>query len=146
MMKVLRNYKADSYDLKWNMLQIFTNFRHVLKRHNDDKSFEIICSRLGIDCNINQCHIFYRYSIDGSLFKDKTFTRKLYDLGSNYDEKQLLYHLMLDKMHCYYAHSYDTRHRFTTKQKKIIKNIKEEDYKVRFCRKSIFDLDEISEN
>eukprot|EP01084_Bolivina_argentea_P102716 183991_1 len=72
-------------------------FHHALFYHSHENDiFEQIYKQI-TPCNISNCKIFERHYIDGSNCK----------IFNEYS--------ILDKIHCYYAHSYDIGHRLTRK-------------------------------
>eukprot|EP01084_Bolivina_argentea_P017346 32407_1 len=92
-----------------NRTQLLNGFLH-LNQHNDDKRFELIYNSLK-KCDLDKCVGFRRHYRDRNKSCDN-----LYD---GLDMYQTIKLQILDKMHCYYCHSYDTGYRFRENEKII---------------------------
>eukprot|EP01084_Bolivina_argentea_P260208 439352_1 len=90
-----------------NILNVLNDYIFLIHKYNDDQNFEIIANELG-QCDLKTCNMFMRYCRDKT--KDESF--------SNMHES-VCYEL-LDKMHCYFHHSYDTGSRLSNTEKQSI--------------------------
>eukprot|EP01084_Bolivina_argentea_P175370 303706_1 len=88
--------------------QILNDFIHLIRNHNDDKSFEAIYVMLGAFCDHQKCHMLQR------LYSKK--------LLSNVDTMTNVNQQIMDKIHCYYKHCYDFGCRLTSKERTLIQN------------------------
>eukprot|EP01084_Bolivina_argentea_P140057 246337_1 len=92
---------------------------HLLQYHNDnDDEFECIFNVLGGYCAIKQCVIFQRNN------RNRNHNRKpqhVYQEHVNVPVCQIM-----DKIHCFYRHSFDIGNILHSKQKSIIDNRKYE--------------------
>eukprot|EP01084_Bolivina_argentea_P253001 424867_1 len=114
LVKVLKQYNCDilkGMD-KSKILCMVNDYLHVMHQHNDDEQFEGIVNRLG-GCNIAQCNRLKRN------YRNRTWTC---NEMKNMDFDNLFENIM-DKMHCYFQHSYDIGNRLTLKDKELINNI-----------------------
>eukprot|EP01083_Nonionella_stella_P118359 353314_1 len=84
------------------------DFIHLIHKHDNGEAFEFILSKLP-QCNIKICRGFSRN------YRDRTkCDNTKHDCGINLG--------ILDKIHCYFAHSYDIGHRLNTHEAKEIEN------------------------
>eukprot|EP01084_Bolivina_argentea_P318771 552900_1 len=96
--------------------QILDDYFHLLSQHNSAKDFESIYNQLEITCNISSCVMFKR---------NHTSRNK----GNNvYTSNPVMYQI-LDKIHCYYAHSFDIGHRLPYHEQEYINNQENDDNK-----------------
>eukprot|EP01084_Bolivina_argentea_P311879 539895_1 len=106
-----KNIECDEKDI--NPSQILDCFLHSLNNHNSSDSFEFIFNKL-ILCDItqSQCVAITRN------FRRKTqlqFSRnELENLYTQRDPKHIIFCQILDRIHCYYLHSYDIGHRLSS--------------------------------
>eukprot|EP01084_Bolivina_argentea_P095037 170864_1 len=79
---------------------LVNHYIHLLLEHNDDNDFQYIMNKFG-DCDINTCKAFRRNyenkSVDDSKIAPDAMTRVQCEI--------------LDKIHCFYAHSIHTGNR-----------------------------------
>eukprot|EP01083_Nonionella_stella_P255163 876169_1 len=79
---------------------ILSHYHHILRRHNDDTSFTILCKRfrncklINKHCSINTCLHFERYQKDTKSNAECTGITELFD-----------------NIHCYFIHSFDLVYR-----------------------------------
>eukprot|EP01084_Bolivina_argentea_P057923 105784_1 len=104
-MNGIKNNTLDINDL--SITQILDDFLHL--HHNDDQ-FEYISNEFGF-CNINHCMRVERQYQYMSNMKYRT--------GSAYSHRLILQNI-LDKIHCFYCHSYDMGFRLTKLDKYLI--------------------------
>ena len=81
-------------------------FFHLKSEH--DHEFDKIYHDLGGKCDVNTCTMVKR-----------SFYRKYSSNILEYDCNQCI----IDKIHCYFQHSYDCGYRFTPEENKMIENI-----------------------
>eukprot|EP01084_Bolivina_argentea_P016722 31249_1 len=89
------------------------DYLHLLIHHNTDHNMEYIYHLFGGYCAINECNRFKRNYRDRS--KNSLSMQ-------NYSSNQQL----IDKMHCYYMHSFDFGYRLNATERKIIQCIEEQ--------------------
>eukprot|EP01084_Bolivina_argentea_P072007 130789_1 len=84
------------------ILQILNDYLHLMGKHDDIDQFEYITNQLE-NCAMNECKI---------LAPDKRNRNELHDSIAYYD--------IMDKIHCYYHHSYDSGYRLSIEDKENI--------------------------
>ena len=84
-----------------NILEILNDFLHLIAYHNTDDEFEFISNKLEF-CDINKCAKFMRNQRD----RNKTNCS--------------LIESIIDKIHCYYSHSFDIGYRLNSVEKREI--------------------------
>eukprot|EP01084_Bolivina_argentea_P249309 417289_1 len=104
-------------DIHWDLLPLLNSYLHLIEKHTNNTDFEFITSRCNF-CDVNSCVSFSRNN--RSMFED---------IESNDDEKKIALetensfrYQIMDKMHCYFHHSYDMGYRFTRKEKNMMHN------------------------
>eukprot|EP01084_Bolivina_argentea_P319670 554467_1 len=85
-----------------NMKTILNNFLCLSTDHNTDTEFEYIYTQLNAQCNIYNCKRFKRNYRNRSDEKQQQYTETL--------EQQII-----DKIHCFYCHSFDIGYRLHSK-------------------------------
>eukprot|EP01084_Bolivina_argentea_P178450 308482_1 len=100
--------KQQPFD-EMDSLQLLNEFLHLLDKHNDDEQFEYISSKLQ-HCDINSCKAFRRNHRN----RDIQHEEKNNELNIEDSIKLEI----IDKIHSFYCHSYDTGNRL-----KISENI-----------------------
>eukprot|EP01084_Bolivina_argentea_P300163 517488_1 len=94
-----------------NINEVLDDFLYVMKNYNDDDQYEYIHTQLGGFCQLDQCKYFRRrYSDKQTQSMDYTVT-----------------HQIIDKIHCFYRHSFDTGYRLNCRERLIIANIQDDD-------------------
>eukprot|EP01084_Bolivina_argentea_P185445 319784_1 len=94
-----------------NINIILNHFLHLIDAYKNDE-FELIYDTLGGFCDIEQCNIFKRNHRDRCQYNN--VERKVND-------KIALHVAILDKIHCFYSHSFDIGHRVTVNEKNSLK-------------------------
>eukprot|EP01083_Nonionella_stella_P144553 451542_1 len=89
-------------------------FLHLLDEHDDDDDFQAIVHVMDC-CDIVSCNAYRRNTRDRDTRCIPNNNHSNVPSTARAD--------ILDKIHCYYMHSYDTGHRLTTKQKTELKNM-----------------------
>eukprot|EP01084_Bolivina_argentea_P023139 43104_1 len=79
------------------------SYLHLISMHNNTDDFEYIFNKLGI-CSVDQCDIFKRHQ-----------SRRIKTAISTEVKQNII-----DKIHCYYYHSFDIGHRFTSKEQQLL--------------------------
>eukprot|EP01084_Bolivina_argentea_P287005 492432_1 len=116
------NMNIDDY--VYNSTQILNDFHHLLHIHNDQfenihTTFKQKCNS-GNPCTIN-CLSLRRNYRDRSFFK--THNADLKQLYFNCQESNdISNQQILDKIHCYYLHSFDIAYKLSTTDKMEIRN------------------------
>eukprot|EP01084_Bolivina_argentea_P253478 425781_1 len=94
--------------------KILAWFLHSLQKHDENEEFDFIVKQLG-SCDLVNCTIFRRN-------RDKNKQKQNYE-----NTQDLLYFQTMDKIHCYYQHSYDIGHRSKKESNRIITEIHNDD-------------------
>eukprot|EP01084_Bolivina_argentea_P040060 74028_1 len=96
------------------------DFLHLINEH--DSYFEAIYNRLGGFCDIKQCKIFCRNK--RARFNDAELSKLYFDNDINeIDIRSIVAKQVLDKIHCYYQHSYDVAFRLRPTEASILESI-----------------------
>eukprot|EP01084_Bolivina_argentea_P052682 96770_1 len=109
---ILMRYEANAIDTVDNvdMVKILDAFLFLLQFHNSDDEFEYICAELSLNCCLNQCKILqfnYRKRYNCSIH------------GANPTETARK--MILNKIHCYYNHTFDMGYRLNSNERALIK-------------------------
>eukprot|EP01084_Bolivina_argentea_P271121 461200_1 len=134
-----------------NILSIINDFLHCIFTHNDDDTFKVVADTLGI-CNLESCEIFRRnYRDRGKMAIDNKKRSEIY-AGTGTDAVYSIGMLqVLDKIHCYFMHSYHIGNKLSIKDETKINSIDEQkfdedDIKTYISNKNIIALNKISLN
>eukprot|EP01084_Bolivina_argentea_P170686 295782_1 len=104
--ETMKKYNNSFGNQNINILSVLNNFLHLLENHNDDDQFEIISDMLP-KCNCTEtakCAAFQRnYRNRVKLTDDNKKRDSIY----KHNSQNVLTCQILDKIHCYYMHSYD---------------------------------------
>eukprot|EP01084_Bolivina_argentea_P271049 461068_1 len=110
---------------------VLNDFVYVMKEFCDsDHNFDYIYNYMQMSCNLNQCKIAKRRNVRNKVQKsiDKISEPTNHDHDKLIDDKQssheMVFEQIMDKIHCYFFHSYATAMRLTTNEKTIVDNIK----------------------
>eukprot|EP01083_Nonionella_stella_P309035 1092882_1 len=108
LMKIVTRYDQaiDYLQHNHNLTEIIDKFIHVSNVHSDDDQFELFANMLG-GCAINQCEAFNRHHQNNH---------------TNPACEQIL-----DKIHCYFMHSYDVGNRLRKHEKDRIRTEQKRD-------------------
>eukprot|EP01083_Nonionella_stella_P184445 669632_1 len=96
--KRLINVMNSMYNHTFNtdgIIDVMNDFLFLSKYHNGEKDFEYIYTQIGGECPLNDCHGFRRNNRDGTT------------CGCVQSQYNTTEYQLLDKIHCFYAHSYD---------------------------------------
>eukprot|EP01084_Bolivina_argentea_P005725 10807_1 len=115
----LTRLQKSMLESEYRMSDITNDFTHLLQSHDNDEStdFEYIYTALGGICDINNCRMFQRNYLERNR-NTKPSTSTPNDLTEWQQQ-------IIDKIHCFFCHSYDIGHRLTSREKWIIKMISE---------------------
>eukprot|EP01084_Bolivina_argentea_P040061 74030_1 len=111
---IMKSY-TDSTNTDTIGIQLLENFIHLIYNHDDYNSFNIIYHRLEASCNLDQCKIFQRNYRDRSTTRSRNQLYKLFGAQDtvDIDVRDIAIKQIVDKMHCFYYHSYDIGYRLT---------------------------------
>eukprot|EP01084_Bolivina_argentea_P213367 362393_1 len=115
------------------------DYFHLLIHHNSEADIEIIYEQFGGFCDIFACNVFKRNYRNRN--KQQMALR-------NYSAQQQI----IDKIHCYYCHIFDTGYRLKASEQKRIESVKEQKYdtvddtKQNFINGKLFLLNQIIKN
>eukprot|EP01084_Bolivina_argentea_P090502 163069_1 len=98
-------YGNDTYTSKFTF--IINDYIHVLLEHNNDDDFEYICSQFGY-CDISKCAAAHR------IYCKKT---KNPSMATNIN---IAMQQIMDKIHCYYSHTFDIGYRLNASERQSI--------------------------
>eukprot|EP01084_Bolivina_argentea_P016271 30479_1 len=114
--RLLNEYNSDEYfedSDSDKMCNILNAFHHVLQFHDSDQQFKQIYDELNKQCKYQSCKIYNRHNI----------RRRHHHIEDEYKSNQSTYAYttqhILDKLHSFYLHSYDTLSRLRPSQQFI---------------------------
>eukprot|EP01084_Bolivina_argentea_P019058 35456_1 len=96
------DYKIDDDDM--NICQLLDDYLYLQQYHNTDNEFEYIYYQLGGFCDIQTCDVFKRNHNNSNTF-------------TGYDTSR---YQILDKIHCFYCHTFDIGLRLTQQERDIL--------------------------
>eukprot|EP01084_Bolivina_argentea_P123697 219197_1 len=98
----------------YHLIMLLNDYHHILAQHDTDEEFEFIVNAFG-DCNIFKCQRFRRNYRDRYETKENNINNKQNNISSLniYDE-------IIDKIHCYFLHTYNMCYRLSNKDKKTL--------------------------
>eukprot|EP01083_Nonionella_stella_P186849 685271_1 len=89
------------------IVEIVNDYLHIIHiHHNDDKAREFMSGKLG-ECSLIKCESFVRNRANASAGNSQ----------QNDDVKDIVFCEIMDIIHCYLQHCYDTGNRLTTREK-----------------------------
>eukprot|EP01084_Bolivina_argentea_P272996 464945_1 len=100
---VMLNYNGSKVMDHVDIQQILDDYLFLLQHYNDDQCFEFIHHQFDTFCNNKTCNILSR------MYRNRKISGKLSILSC-------FKHDIMDKIHCYYQHSFDVGHRLTSRQ------------------------------
>eukprot|EP01084_Bolivina_argentea_P016658 31146_1 len=109
---VIQNYNPIDCNLEnEDVTKILDIVLHLISKHDSDHEFERIVNQFG-QCNIMECVVF---------------TRHYRNSNKPYLEEQRLYVTqIMDKIHCFYLHSYDIGNRLSVNELEQIYQVRDE--------------------
>eukprot|EP01084_Bolivina_argentea_P236051 397023_1 len=105
------HFHGDDIDI----LVIINNYLHLMGAHKSDKEFEFITNCLG-SCEIKKCECFAR----NNTRRLSCYVKK--DIPQNNSTEDMVCTQVMDKIHCYFQHTYDTGKKLTIVEKQLIHN------------------------
>eukprot|EP01084_Bolivina_argentea_P105210 188343_1 len=107
--------ESDSFNIdKIDIKLLLNDFLYLLNNYNNDDQFECIYNTLCCVCNIKNCKIFRRNYRNRN--NDK-FIRTIYPIYGTYDTVKVQ---ILDKIHCFYSHTFDIGFRLSQKDRLLL--------------------------
>eukprot|EP01084_Bolivina_argentea_P225876 381626_1 len=97
-----------------NIQDTLNHFLHLMDNHNSNHDFEYVYTMLGGSCCILNCNKFKRN------YRQRNDNKTLYPTGNK------LYCQIMDKIHCFYRHSFDIGYRLRSKHEVLLNRAKEE--------------------
>eukprot|EP01083_Nonionella_stella_P169768 576369_1 len=124
-MKLLKQCADYPFKSSFNNKDILNLFHHLQLFHDNDKDFHIIYTACGGSCDIGTCQSFRRNYRNRNRFKQNEAHSALYGLATSNmtDDEKIKFMLnaqIMDKIHCYFQHSYDIGYRLDTHQLQLI--------------------------
>eukprot|EP01084_Bolivina_argentea_P216385 367625_1 len=113
----LKKYNSFQHDTELDIISALNSFHHLLNAHDGNQQFEEIYHILNEEfgnCDVLKCHQFRRIRRERN--KENCENDMLSKEISFIDD-------IIDKMHCYYQHSYDMGFRLTPNERKKIGKI-----------------------
>eukprot|EP01084_Bolivina_argentea_P173704 300894_1 len=98
------NFKSDEH----NICDLLNSYLYLLKHHNDIYAFEFIFKELGGFCDVTNCSLFERN------YRNRHNENELHLL---YSDTKTAYRQIIDKIHCFYMHSFDVGCKLNSKQR-----------------------------
>eukprot|EP01083_Nonionella_stella_P008008 23049_1 len=96
-----KNVNMEDIDIE----STYNDFLYLVNNYSNDEQFEYIYNQLGECCDTNQCPIFARNYRDRTLKNTHTVSARSQ---------------ILDKIHCFYKHTFDMRYKLTAAQRKRV--------------------------
>eukprot|EP01084_Bolivina_argentea_P113445 202169_1 len=109
-------------------IQVLDDYLYLMSNANGIKQFEYMFQYFGGECSINKCQMFARNYRDHSKVLD-TFP-------IHYDKRYLCLRQILDKIHCYFFHSFDTGNMLTSQELSQLETIKTNAEEKTYCKHS----------
>eukprot|EP01083_Nonionella_stella_P201045 735708_1 len=102
---VMQQYRRNKYSSHFidHINQYLEDFLHLIHYHPTNTEFEAIYAKFGGKCNLRKCRSFKRHNSN---------RQKLHHMHSFDVHTQIL-----DKIHCYYTHSFDIGMRLSHKER-----------------------------
>eukprot|EP01084_Bolivina_argentea_P000586 1100_1 len=118
-------YNIDCDPKQYNINQICESFTHALQYHDNEDYFEYIYNTIESKCNLEHCSAYQRNNRDRKLMKNNNIRNKTYSIHSDHKRKhkyqtKMIFCQIMDKIHCYYCHSYDVKYRLTPQQRTFV--------------------------
>eukprot|EP01084_Bolivina_argentea_P206051 351880_1 len=96
--------------LNMNINQLLNCYHHVLQQHQSDNHIDFINQSLK-NCNISKCIQFERNYRNRQELNEKHVT---------HDSYTICVQDIMDKIHCYFAHAYDTGNKLTNTNRLLL--------------------------
>eukprot|EP01083_Nonionella_stella_P135289 411562_1 len=116
LLSVLSHYQShglNAYDIQLDIHDVLNDFLYLLEHHNDEYSFQRLYELFGGFCDINHCAAFQR-NYRNRANEHWDVTNPLY---ANIDSTDIVKQQIMDRIHCYYRHSFDMGYRLGIDEK-----------------------------
>eukprot|EP01084_Bolivina_argentea_P178651 308771_1 len=125
---------AQVFDEKQTIVSTLNDFHHLLNIHESVQEFEYIYKNMkGDSCQLSDCLMMRR------THRDRCNSKELSELYFQHDSKDIVTQQILDKIHCYYSHSFDIGHRLLERDISHIRQIFDEKTMEYDVNQDIFD-------
>eukprot|EP01084_Bolivina_argentea_P136991 241274_1 len=128
--KMLNQYDAYNHDdilENINLTDILNNFNHLLLCHDTDDDFNKIYDKLSYNHSYHTCKVYLRHyrrqTNSNGRYANIYHQHEKEEKMQENDRRNILSMNILDKIHSYYCHSYDTLLRNKASQKRNMQNI-----------------------
>eukprot|EP01084_Bolivina_argentea_P010941 20428_1 len=137
--KSLHNYYNDR-NADINIVGVLNHFLYLVNQFSDvDDNFEYIYNYLGGQCIINQCQIVKRIYINRNIIHNEAADEDIKDIARTQ---------IMDKIHCFYIHSFDMGNRLNLEENLIAdhtehdkkNNLDEDEYSLNVLNKKILKM------
>eukprot|EP01084_Bolivina_argentea_P302144 521479_1 len=111
------NYQDDLDIGNIDIDQILNSFLHLMQLHNSEDEYELLFNKFDLisNCKLNECNIWRRHYTHRADYRCGYFHQESYDTMSSAVVQ------ILDKIHCYYIHSFDIGHKLSARDRNILK-------------------------
>eukprot|EP01084_Bolivina_argentea_P020584 38274_1 len=101
----------------YNNSALLNDYIHLLNEHNSNEDFEYVykcfISEMTDICDVMTCNFFCRYQRDRSRDYEANVRDQLYNTS---DTKEITTQQIIDKIHCYWLHTFDLGYKLTSKE------------------------------
>eukprot|EP01084_Bolivina_argentea_P260230 439408_1 len=108
---------------QYNAVELMNDFHHLCFDHDEEfediHNYLISDKVLGATCNKLNCKLLYRNNRDRDLCSKNDEVLRLLFYNTVLSEERIIDQL-IDKIHCYYLHSFDTGKRLTRSEEKYL--------------------------
>eukprot|EP01084_Bolivina_argentea_P020546 38200_1 len=119
---LIRNNNDRYFDeLYSNSMCILNKFNHLLLHHDDDTDFEFIYKLFHKKCEFKNCKFIIRNRRNRNNSIDYD-TNHLYCINNTINDEIIMIQELLDRIHCYYLHSYHIGCRLSKTERDTIYN------------------------
>eukprot|EP01084_Bolivina_argentea_P225874 381621_1 len=115
-----------------NIISLLDNFLYLLTNYQNDEQFAKIYQELGGACHLQQCELFCRNVNHRNQIPNRNDSNEYNHIQN-----------IIDKIHCFYRHSYDIGNRLTMNEKLTIQNINNNKYQPSIVDTSLIKLNKI---
>eukprot|EP01084_Bolivina_argentea_P020585 38277_1 len=101
----------------YNNSALLNDYIHLLNEHNSNEDFEYVykcfISEMTDICDVMTCNFFCRYQRDRSRDYEANVRDQLYNTS---DTKEITTQQIIDKIHCYWLHTFDLAYKLTSEE------------------------------
>eukprot|EP01084_Bolivina_argentea_P188780 324867_1 len=101
----------------YNNRTLLNDYIHLLTTHNSNKDYENIykyfVSEMTNKCDVISCNFFSRYQRDRSRDYDLNIRQQLFNTS---ETKEINTQEIIDRIHCYWLHTFDLGYKLTSKE------------------------------